>query len=158
VGDFTETDDCGTGLVAGGSCTITVTFTPAGEGLLYGSLSVFDDDPASPQMGLLAGIGTAVTLKPRKLDFGNVPVGNSSKPMTITLTNSSAATLNFGKIGANGDYSETNTCGNHIPAHGTCDVVVTFTPTKQGVRTGAATIRDSDETSPQTVPLTGNGT
>ena len=158
VGDFTETDDCGTGLVAGGSCTITVTFTPAGEGPRYGSLSVFDDDPASPQMGILAGIGPAVTLKPKKLSFGNVQVGNSSKPMKITLTNSSAAALNFGNIGASGDYSQTNTCGNRIPAHGTCEVVVTFTPTQQGVRTGAATIRDSDETSPQTVPLTGTGT
>ena len=158
VGDFSETDDCGTGLVGGGSCTITVTFTPEGEGPRYGSLSVFDNDPASPQMGLLAGVGTAVTLKPGKLNFGDVPVGNSSKPMKITLTNSSAAALNFGNIGANGDYSQTNTCGNRIPAQGTCDVVVTFKPAKQGVRTGAATIHDSDETSPQTAPLTGTGT
>jgi len=158
VGDFSETDDCGSSLDAGANCTITVTFTPQGGGPRYGSLSVWDDDPASPQTGIIAGVGTAVTLRPSKLKFGDVQVGNSSQPIKVTITNSSAAVLNFGTIGITGDYSQTNTCGTHIPAHKSCKVLVTFTPTQQGVRTGALTIRDSDETSPQTIPLTGTGT
>ena len=157
VGDYSETDDCGSSLPAGGNCVINVTFAPAGEGYRDGSISIWDDDPASPQMGRLTGTGTAVTLAPAKLSFGNVAVGNS-KPLTILLTNSANATLNFGNIVTSGDYTQTNTCGASIPKLSQCSITVTFTPTQKGVRTGSVNISNSDETSPQTVPLTGTGT
>jgi hypothetical protein len=157
VGDYSETDNCGSSVPAGGSCKINVTFTPGGSGFRDGNIAVWDDDPASPQMGRLTGTGTAVTLKPMKLGFGNVAVG-SSKHLTIQLTNSANAVLNFGSIVPSGDYSETNTCGASIPKLGNCSITVTFTPTQTGVRNGSINISDSDETSPQTVPLTGTGT
>ena len=157
VGDYSETDNCGKSLPAGGSCTVNVTFTPSGEGFRDGNIAVWDDDPASPQMGRLTGTGTAVTLNPGKLSFGNVTVGNQAQ-LTIQLTNSANAVLNFGNLVASGDYSQTNTCGSTIPKLGNCSITVTFTPTKQGVRVGSINISDSDESAPQIVPLTGTGT
>jgi phospholipase C len=157
IGDYSETDNCGASLPAGGNCVINVTFTPVGEGYRDGNIAIWDDDPASPQMGRITGTGTAVTLKPIKLNFGNVVVGNS-KPINVTLTNSSNFSLNFGAIVASGDYSQTNTCGTQIAKQGQCVITVTFKPTQKGVRNGSVNISDSDETSPQTVPLTGTGT
>ena len=157
IGDYSETDNCGSSLPAGSNCTINVTFAPAGEGYRDGNIAIWDDDVASPQMGRITGTGTSVTLKPIKLNFGSVAVG-SSKHINILLTNSANAVLNFGSIVPSGDYSQANTCGGSIPKLGSCTITVTFTPTQKGVRTGSINISDSDETSPQTVPLTGTGT
>ena len=157
IGDYSETDNCGTSLPPGGNCLINVTFTPVGEGYRDGNIAIWDDDPASPQMGRITGTGTAVTLKPIKLNFGNVVVGNS-KPLNVNLTNSSNFPLNFGPIVASGDYSQTNTCGAQIPKQSQCVITITFAPKQKGVRSGSVNVSDSDETSPQTIPLTGTGT
>jgi phospholipase C len=157
IGDYSETDNCGGSLIAGANCTINVTFTPAGEGLRDGNIAIWDNDPASPQMGRLSGTGTSITLKPVKLGFGNVAVGQS-KHINVQLTNVSNFTVNFGPIVPSGDYTETNTCGKQIAKLSQCVITVTFTPKQKGVRTGSINISDSDQTSPQTVPLTGTGT
>jgi hypothetical protein len=56
--DFAETNTCGASVVAGGSCTISVTFTPAATGSRSASVTVSDSDPASPQSASLSGTGT----------------------------------------------------------------------------------------------------
>ncbi|MGA8492261.1 MAG: alkaline phosphatase family protein [Terriglobales bacterium] len=157
IGDYSETDNCGGSVTAGGSCTINVVFTPTGEGYRDGNIAVWDNDAASPQMGRLTGTGTSVVLKPMKLNFGDVAVG-SSKHLTIQLTNTINYALNFGQILPSGDYSQTNTCGASIPKQGQCSVTVTFTPKQTGVRGGSLNVSDSDQTSPQIVSLTGTGT
>jgi phospholipase C len=158
VGDFSETDDCVPSLGPGSSCTITVTFQPAGPGFRAGNLAIWDDDPASPQMGRLVGIATSVTLSPPSLRFGNIRVGYTSKPKIITLQNVGSTTLYFAGIAATGNYAETNTCGSQIAPAATCSISVTFTPTAKGTRPGTITISDSDNRSPQTVLITGTGT
>jgi hypothetical protein len=58
TGDFTQTNNCGTSLAAGASCTIQVSFTPTVSGARTGSLVVNDDDPAaSQQTSALSGTG-----------------------------------------------------------------------------------------------------
>jgi len=57
-GPFSQTNDCGSGLVGGAKCTITVTFTPTQVGSLPGSLVVSDSDGTSPQTVTLTGTGT----------------------------------------------------------------------------------------------------
>jgi hypothetical protein len=107
----------------------------------------------------LTGVGTGVTLSPRHLDFGNEVVGETSPPQIVTVKNTSNDPLHVNSIVGTGDYAETNDCGTIIPAGGSCMVSVTFTPTQDGVRTGATTFTDSDAgTSPQTVSLIGTGT
>jgi hypothetical protein len=39
-GDFGETDDCGTSLAPGGSCTLTITFTPKSVGFEQGTITI----------------------------------------------------------------------------------------------------------------------
>ncbi len=56
-GDFGETNTCGTGVKAGASCTVTVTFTPAATGKRTASVSVSDNGGGSPQKVGLSGWG-----------------------------------------------------------------------------------------------------
>jgi hypothetical protein len=55
--DFSQTNDCGTGVAGGGSCTIKVTFAPTATGALSAAVSITDNGGASPQSVLLTGIG-----------------------------------------------------------------------------------------------------
>lgn len=158
VADFTEVHNCKSSLPAGGSCDVTLSFNPTYSSKQFGTLAIWDSDPSSPQLMRLVGDGTAVSLSPKSLNFGNQSVGSSSQPQVVVLTNTSSAALNFASIVANGDYTETNTCSNQIPAQGNCSISVVFTPTQQGTRPGTVVSSDSDlGTSPQTIPLTGVG-
>ena len=99
-----------------------------------------------------------VTVSPNALSFGAYPVGVTSPPDTVTVTNNQAVPLNISGIGASGDFnSPTNTCGSGLAAHASCNVSVTFTPTTTGVRTGQLTINDDASGSPQVINLTGTG-
>lgn len=56
---FGETNNCGTKLNAGASCTISVTFSPAWAGTPTSFLTFTDGDPTSPQTVTLTGTGLA---------------------------------------------------------------------------------------------------
>jgi two-component sensor histidine kinase len=58
AGDFSQTNNCGTTVPAGGSCTIKVTFQPTTTGSRSANLTVSDDGGGSPQEVALAGTGT----------------------------------------------------------------------------------------------------
>ncbi len=57
--NFAETNNCGSTLTSGASCTISVTFTPTTAGTLDGTLSVADNTKSSPQTVSLTGDGLA---------------------------------------------------------------------------------------------------
>jgi hypothetical protein len=104
------------------------------------------------------GGGPAVSLSATALNFKKVPIGQTSSPQTVTLTNTGTATLNISSITTSGDYHiSNNTCGATVAAGANCAVSVTFTPTKKGKRTGNLTFTDNAPTSPQVVTLTGVG-
>jgi len=56
--DFTQTNNCGSSLAAGASCSINVTFTPGDGGSRSATMKINDSDAASPQQIALAGTGT----------------------------------------------------------------------------------------------------
>ncbi len=58
AGDFSQTNNCGTGVPAGGHCTIKVQFAPQQKGRRTAKLAVSDDGGGSPQTAALAGTGT----------------------------------------------------------------------------------------------------
>lgn len=161
--NFTETNNCGGGLIPGGSCTINVAFNPTTRGAITGTLSVADNASGSPQTASLSGTGTFVKLTPSSLNFGSVPVGMTSTAQTVTLTNvarSSALSVTSITIGGTdpGDFAQSNNCGHSVPARGSCTITVTFTPTAQGLRSADVSITDNGGGSPQMVPLSGTGT
>jgi hypothetical protein len=60
TGDYAITGPCAVAtLAAGGSCSVTVTFTPAAIGSRPGTLTVTSSDISSPAAVALTGVGTA---------------------------------------------------------------------------------------------------
>jgi sugar lactone lactonase YvrE len=57
VGDFAQTNNCGTSLPPNSSCTISVTFTPSAKGYRWATLGVIDSAPNNPQTLPLVGAG-----------------------------------------------------------------------------------------------------
>jgi hypothetical protein len=55
--DFAQTNNCGSSLAAGGSCTIAVSFTPGAKGIRNASLAISDSGGGSPQEVTLTGTG-----------------------------------------------------------------------------------------------------
>jgi len=159
---FSQTNNCGATLNPEQHCTIEVKFTPKAKGLKTGKLTITDNAPNSPQIVKLQGMGTYVQLTPGKLSFGNQKVGTRSKPKVIQLANKGKVTLNITRIGITGadtgDFSQTNNCGKHVVAGGSCKINITFKPALTGPRTANLSVYDDGGGSPQAVPLTGNGT
>ncbi|MGA2413930.1 MAG: alkaline phosphatase family protein [Candidatus Sulfotelmatobacter sp.] len=158
VGDFSDTTTCGTSLAPSGSCTISVKFVPTTSGVRYGNLVVNDNDPASPQAVRLTGTGTAVSVNPLKMNFGNQTINTTSATQYVTIKISGTNAVNVGAITASSNYSVTNICGSSIVGGGKCRIGVTFTPTQTGSVPGTLTINDADFSSPQVVTLSGTGT
>lgn len=96
-------------------------------------------------------------LFPTALDFGSVLVGQISAPKTIHLTNPGNATLKLSSITVTGDFLEQNNCGTKLAIGKSCAIKVSFKPTAQGLRTGAASIADNASPRTQVVTLRGTG-
>lgn len=168
-GDFSQTNDCGSSLAAGGgSCTINVKFSPTSTGSLTGTLTINDSAAGSPQTVQLTGTGAtpapAVTLSSTSLTFPDTAVGTTSASIPVTLTNSGSASLSVSSIApsssstAGTDFSETDNCvGTAIAAGKSCTINVTVTPKSSGTITGSLKITDTASNSPQTVSLNATG-
>ena len=97
--DYSESDNCGGNVPAGGSCTISVTFAPKTVAPFNSAVSIADADPSSPQAITLTGSGisslTTVTTTPASLSFSTVMWGFSATK-TVTLKNTGTANASFG--------------------------------------------------------------
>jgi hypothetical protein len=162
TGAFTETNNCPSSLPVSGSCQIKAEFAPKTRGPAAGQLAVTDDAQGSPQTVALSGTGTVVVLSTLDVNFGNQKVGTKSVPAPVKLTNIGKVALTISQIAIRGadpeDFSQTNNCGNSVPAGGSCTIKVTFTPQAKGQRSGSLQISDNGGGSPQKVALSGNGT
>jgi hypothetical protein len=57
TGGFAQTNNCGSSVAAGSTCTISVTFSPTGVGPIGGSIEIDDTATNSPQAINLLGTG-----------------------------------------------------------------------------------------------------
>ncbi|HTU41262.1 MAG TPA: choice-of-anchor D domain-containing protein [Candidatus Aquilonibacter sp.] len=163
-GDFAQTNNCGSSVPAASSCTISVTFTPTAQGARSGSVVVQDDAAGAPSSIALSGVGEGgsssnpapdAVLTPSSMAFLSVPVGHSSSPQSVTLTNAGNASLTTSGIQMTGDFSETDNCPTTLSAGAACTINIVFTPTVEGNRSGSLTV--SEKSSVQTASLTGVG-
>lgn len=159
TGDFSETDNCGSGVAAASTCTFTVTFSPTAPGPRYGSIMIQDDGAGSPHFINLVGNGaTAVAdLTPASLSFPSLQINQTSSAQTATLTNNGNATLVISNIAISAAYAQTNTCPGSLGIGSSCTFSITFTPTAGGASNGTLSITDNAPGSPHTVALSGSG-
>jgi len=157
IGDFTQTNNCGLTVAAGSSCAIQVSFRPTMPLARTGSLSIVYNAPGSPNQVQLSGtgVGPAVKLSSTDVVFGEQPVGTTSGPQTVALTNTGNAPLTIAQVTASGDFTQTNDCGSPLGAGAACTLSISFRPTTAGTTFGAIAISDNAPGNPHVVTLSG---
>jgi hypothetical protein len=103
-----------------------------------------------------------LTITPVKLIFKNQRVGTTSNPQTITVVNRGSSRGIVSPPKMTGDFSQTNDCGPELLIGDSCNIAVTFAPTKLGLTYGSLEILSSNPltptcTSPTTATLSGSG-
>ncbi len=142
------------------SCTITVSFSPTAAVLYNPSITLTDN--AGTQVIQLNGTGTAapvVNLSSTSLNFGSLPVGNTSGTQTITVTNTGTANLIFGAnpLSSATGFNISDGCAGITlaPNVGNCVITISFSPTAASLYNPSITLTDNAGT--QLIQLTGTG-
>ncbi|KAB2842777.1 choice-of-anchor D domain-containing protein [bacterium] len=159
-------DTCSNQTVAPlGTCTFDVTFTPDAVAA-FSDTVLIPNDSSTPNLTVdLDGAGVAPALSSSgNLTFTDVPVGTTSAPQTVTITNTSTdAAVSIGeliRVGADtANFNILNdTCSNQsVAALGTCTFDVTCTPNSTATFNDTVQIPSDDPASPLLVTLTCNG-
>jgi hypothetical protein len=170
-GDYAETDNCvsRSPLGVGANCTINVTFSPTVIGSIGGVITIVDNGVnGAPHRIQLSGSGqVTIAVSPATLTFPQTTVGNTSSPMTVTVTNNAATSQNISWV-AGGNFaavgSGANPCGSSLNAASSCTLSVTFSPTTNGaggIVKGGLAVTDAATGilyNPQSVSLSGKAT
>ncbi|WAC71636.1 choice-of-anchor D domain-containing protein [Roseateles sp. SL47] len=171
TGPFAVTQDCGAGVAAGGTCTLSVTFSPTATGAAAGSLSLASNGTGSPQAVALGGMGVVGNVAvltwsgSTQADFGTVPVGADAALKHFTLTNTGTAAATLGSFAladaAAADFridtSTTCTAGASLAVGATCDVAVGFSPRATGSRVATLAVVADNAGLPLPLSLSGTG-
>jgi uncharacterized repeat protein (TIGR01451 family) len=174
AGDFAASSSgCGTVPSGGGTCTVSVKFTPAAAGARSATLNIASDAPSSPDQVSLSGTGlnSRLSLSPNPMNFGNVLVGQS-KTITLTFSNSGSDPSHltgpptvggpdgndFALVFPSFNCVSDNTGNPAIPPGNSCSVDITFTPGGVGARSATLTFPNDSSDGPQQLTLKGNGT
>jgi hypothetical protein len=159
---FSETDDCGSVVAAGASCTIQVTFHPLSLSEFQASLLIHDNAPDGPHSIALFGLpgSPELLITPELADFGGQTPGTTSSTAFVELKDLSLVPFSVSGVsftGANAsDFTlVANTCATSSTR---CFIGITFRPGSTGPRTATAIVTDSEPGSPHTIALTGEGT
>lgn len=139
---YSETNNCGTSLASGASCSATVT----SQGLLnLGGLNFGDNAGSGVQQVVLESFARGLQLTPSSLTFAQ-PIGSTSAPQTVVLTNQESIPLRI-NIAApyppGQGFSETNTCGMTLAPRASCNISVTFAPIEAQFQIASVAITDN---------------
>ncbi len=162
--DFVAVSLCPKTLAAGKSCKISITCFPDKDNYHpTATLAISDNAPGSPQTVPLSAtiINPIPSLNPGSLKFGTQPIGTTSPPQTVTLTNVGTTPLVLSEVSICNDFAFASgtTCskGTSLAPQSSCVMNITFTPTQPGVRKGSVTIGDNALIHKQDVWLSGTG-
>jgi Bacterial Ig-like domain (group 3)/FG-GAP-like repeat/Abnormal spindle-like microcephaly-assoc'd, ASPM-SPD-2-Hydin len=125
-GDFGQTNNCGSTVAGGGTCTITVTFSPTAIGLRSASITITDNAGDSPESVPLSGTATQGT-----------PVITWATPAAITYGTALSGTQLNATASVAGSFVYSPVSGTVLTA-GAQTLSVTFTPTDTTDYTGAS--------------------
>ena len=164
---FTVTDGCPATLLAGSVCRIRIDYlsvTAASTDSVVLSLdqglSVLVTGETLPPRGASgSSVNPNLTVTPTSLAFANaVPVtAGSGTTQTVTISNTGSAAFALA-LGLAGDFTDVNSCGATLAGGQSCSVVVSFTPSGPGTRSGLLAVTAGAGTSPFYVALSGTGT
>jgi len=162
--NFSQTNTCGTQVLAANACTVTVSFTATAPGSYSATLTISTDSTTNGTVTVaLTGVATLtqLTQSASSLSFPLMVAGSGSTPQILTLTNSGTVPVTLGSIAISGAYasafSDTTTCGASLAVSATCTVTVSFASTTTATDTATLSIANSASTGGSaTVALTGS--
>lgn len=145
------------------SCTVIYTFAPAAVGPATGSVAI--GSSVGPVALSLTGTGIQgnLVIAPATVPFGNQPIGSTSAPQSVTLSNTGTASLDVTALTtAAAPFARAGgTCGASPPITltpgGSCTLTYTFAPTATGVANQVLTVTANAPGS-GTITLSGTGT
>jgi hypothetical protein len=176
---FVESDNCGTSLAAGSSCTITVTFEPGQpSSTCLAANGCFNNSPTGVlilqtnaatgsqtiSLGGTAGVGAAVSSVPNPIVFPPQAAGTSSAALEVFLLSGGDVSLKIagatitGANAADFQISSMGTCVNAVPlGESGCYINLIFSPSASatGTRTASLVLTDNAGDSPQSIPISG---
>ena len=151
-----------------GSVVVAVSFSPTTIGMFNATLTLTTDDMNLPMASIpLTGAGTAAgfAAAPLNLDFGSIPVGETSPSQKVTLSNTGNQPLiisSFFETGADAnDFNiDTPPAPNAMIAPGgKLSFNVTFTPAANQIESAQVNISTNDPKNPSvTLRFDGFGT
>ncbi len=154
---------CGAQLNAGASCTVQVSFTPAGTGTISAALNISSAtagvSAVQVQLNGSGNLVTGLTLSPSLLTFATaIAVGQASSAQMATVTNSTGFAIGTVSVATAAPFSiSTNGCTGQLSAGASCTLGIVFQPTASGSANGTLTVTSSVVTTPATATLTGAG-
>lgn len=125
---------------------------PERVGLAASAWAIFADKGINPFSPFPSAVLSATNLS-----FAAEPVGSSSQPIQVTLSNTGNVALAIASITASGDFTQTNNCGPNLAALSNCMIGVSFGARGADLRRGNLTIVDNAGGSPQIIALSGIG-
>ena len=149
------TDSCSNQTIAlGGSCTLTVRFSPTAAVAYTDSFDIPSNDPdENPVTVSVSGTGSAapapgISVSPASIDFFAVCFTPTPQVATrsVTITSMGTANLNITStvLGGSTNYRRVNNCPASLPPAQSCTVAVTFAPTSSaGQKNGTLTINSN---------------
>jgi hypothetical protein len=156
---------CGANLSAGANCTVAVTFTPSQNGSVSGALAV-SGASFPTQLVTLTGSGgggaaSPFTFSPSSVTFASQQVGTSASARTVTVTNSSVASVNIVSLTGSADFTATGSgtkpCGGKLATSAKCTISVTFSPSVTGSIKGSVALTIKSSVSPLIYDLVATG-
>jgi Carboxypeptidase regulatory-like domain/Bacterial Ig domain/Calcineurin-like phosphoesterase len=116
-GDFAQTNNCGSSVAVGGSCTINVTFKPTASGTRIGTLKVSDNDASSSQSASLSGTGASQTCQASTVNRTVTicsPANNASvtSPVHVVAKTTDSSTVTLLQIYVDGTVAYTVKTGS----------------------------------------------
>ncbi len=125
-----------------------------------GSPFAAGNEPYSVAIASQTVTTSVLTLSPRSLAFGDLPIHTSSAAQSVTVTNTSAKTVAITSIAlrgtAPGQFRFTDDCGKSLAAYRTCTLEAIFSPTSEGAKTAYLDVNGGGG-GLRSVKLTGTG-
>jgi hypothetical protein len=156
---FGRTSACTSALPPGGTCQITVTFTPTSTGLKNATLTVPAAGAVSQVVALSGtGVPPTFTVTPGSHAFGSQTLGTTSAAQAITVSNTGSGPMPVAiSLTDAVQFGQTNNCGTSLAAGASCVVSLVFHPTTLGAKSGNLNVTVTGA-SPATVSVAATGT
>lgn len=147
-------------LAPAASCTLGATFAPTAVGTRTAVLTVQSNASTNPSINLS---GTATTmpsatlaLSRNVLAFPTQTISTTSAAQDVNVRNTGTAPLTITQVVSTPmpEFTTSSTCIGTVLPGGSCSIVIVFTPSAAGARSGSVMITAS--TGPETIMLSGN--